>query len=68
MSIFSIKISKEKLFKEAINKYRLKSGKTNKCKFLSNSHELHPETKISETGLNNNSQILVIPLENILGG
>ena len=65
---FCTNLSKEILFKEAIIKYRLKSGKTDKCKFISNNHEIHPETKISETGLDNYSKILVIPLEYIKGG
>ena len=67
--IYNIKISKEKLFREAINMYRLKSGRTDKkFKFIFNNHEIYYEKKISETGLDNMSKILVISLENIKGG
>ena len=67
--IIDIKISKEKLFKEAINMYKIKSGRTDEIlKFVFEGHEIYPETKISETGLDNNSRILVISPKSLKGG
>ena len=59
-SIRNIKISEQKLVKEAISMYKLKFGITDKCKFIFNNHELFPEIKICHSGLNNLSKILVI--------
>ena len=61
-------ISEQKLIKEAISKYMLKAGRTDKLKFIFDGHGLNPETKICESGLQNMSRILVISTENILGG
>ena len=63
-----VKISKEKLFKEAINIYKIKSMREGRMKFIFNDHEIYPETKISETRLNNMSKILVISLQDLKGG
>ena len=46
----------------------LKAGRTDKLKFIFDSHELNPETKICESGLQNMSRILVISTVNLLGG
>ena len=61
-------ISEQKLIKEAISKYMLKAGRTDKLKFIFDGHELNPETKICVSGLQNLSRILVISTENILRG
>ena len=63
-----LKISKERLFKEAINMYKIKSMREGRMKFIFNDHEIYPETKISETRLNNMSKILVISLQDLKGG
>ena len=63
-----IRISEQKLIKEAISKYMLKAGRTDKLKFIFDGHELNPETKICVSGLQNLSRILVISTENILRG
>ena len=64
---FIIRISEQKKIKEAISLYRLKSMRTDKCKFILNSKELYPEMRICESGLQNNSKILVISLQNLKG-
>ena len=64
----TITISEKKLFKEAISMYRLKSGKTDKCKFIFNNHEIFPELKICETGLKDMSRITVLSITNLRGG
>ena len=61
-------ISEQKLIKDAISKYMLKAGRTDKLKFIFGGHELNPETKICKSGLQNMSRILVISTENLLGG
>ena len=63
-----IQINEQKLIKEAINMYMLKSGRTDKCKFIFNNHELFPEMKICQSGLENMSVILVLSLQNVRGG
>ena len=63
-----VRINEQKRVKEAISLYILKSGKTSKCKFVFNNHTLNPEMKICQTGLSQNSKILVIQYENIMGG
>ena len=65
--ITNIKISEQKLFKEAINMYKEKSGYTNDCKFIFNGKELNPEFKICQSGLMNYSKIIVIPFANVQG-
>ena len=63
----TIRISEQKLVKEAISKYMLKSGRTDKCKFIFNNKELFTEMKICQSGLNNLSRILVISTQNVIG-
>ena len=63
----TIRISEQKLVKEAISKYMLKSGRTDKCKFIFNNKELFAEMKICQSGLNNLSRILVISTQNVIG-
>ena len=64
---FNIRISEQKLVKEAISLYYLKSNKTDKCKFIFNNKELFPEMKICQSGLTNMSKILVISIQNLKG-
>ena len=63
----TIRISEQKLVKEAISMYMLKSGRTDKCKFIFNNKELFPEMKICQSGLSNMSKILVISIQNLKG-
>ena len=63
----TIRISEQKLVKEAISMYMIKSGKTDKCKFIFNNKELFPDMKICQSGLNNLSRILVISTQNVIG-
>ena len=64
---FNIRISEQKLVKEAISLYYLKANKTDKCKFIFNNKELFPEMKICQSGLTNMSKILVISIQNLKG-
>ena len=64
----SIRINEQKLFKEAITMYKLKSGRTDKCKFIFNRYEIFPELKICQTGLENLSKITVVSLQDVRGG
>ena len=64
---YTIKISEQKLVKEAIDKYRKRSKNIDKCKFIYNSKELYSEMRICESGLNNGSKILVISIQNLKG-
>ena len=63
----TIRISEQKLVKEAISKYMLKSGRTDKCKFIFNNKELFADMKICQSGLTNLSRILVISTQNVIG-
>ena len=45
----------------------LKSGRTDKCKFIFNNKELYGEMKICQSGLTNLSRILVISTQNVIG-
>ena len=63
----TITISEQKLVKEAISLYMLKSGRTDKCKFIFNNKELYGEMKICQSGLTNLSRILVISTQNVIG-
>ena len=45
----------------------LKSGRTDKCKFIFNNKELFAEMKICQSGLTNLSRILVISTQNVIG-
>ena len=62
-----VTISEQKLVKEAISMYKLKSGVTEDCKFIFNNKELFPEMKICQSGLNNLSRITVISTKNVIG-
>ena len=64
----TIRINNEKLVKEAIAKYMLKSGRTDKCKFVFDGKELIPKMKINQSGLSNKSRILVLSTQNLRGG
>ena len=64
---YIVRISEQKKIKEAISLYRLKSMRTDKCKFILNSKELYPEMRICESGLQDHSKILVISLQNLKG-
>ena len=66
-STITIRISEQKYIKEAISIYMIKSGRTDKCKFIFNNKELFPEMKICQSGLTNLSKILVISIQNIIG-
>ena len=48
--------------------YLLKSGRTDKCKYIFNQHELQPELKICQSGLCNGSKILVFSTQIVRGG
>ena len=62
--VTNIRISNEKLVKEAISMYMLKSGRTDKCRFIFNHQYLFPEIKINQSGLNHKSRILVLSTQN----
>ena len=64
-SIESIKISEQKLVKEAIALYMQKTGKNGHYQFIFNHQELYPELKICQSGLHDLSKILVIESKNI---
>ena len=64
---YPVTISEQKTIKEAISIYRIKSGNKDPCKFIVNSKELYPEMRICESGLQNNSRILVISTRNLQG-
>ena len=55
-----IRISGEKLVKEAINIYYLKTGRMDNCKFIYNSKKLSGEMTMFESGLTHNSRIFVV--------
>ena len=59
--IVTVTINEQKLVKEAISLYKLKSGKTgNNLKFMFNSHEVNPKMKICQSGLSDRCKIYVI--------
>jgi len=62
-----IRISPQKLVKEAINKYKIMTMRKDKMKFIFNNKELFPEMKICQTGLKDLSKILVISIQNLKG-
>ena len=66
-STITIRISEQRLVKEAISMYLVKSGRNDKCKFIFNNKELFPDMKICQAGLNNLSRILVISVQNVIG-
>ena len=55
-----IRINGEKLVKEAINIYYLKTGRMDNCKFIYNCKKLSGEKTIFESGLTDNSEIFVV--------
>ena len=61
--MYDIRISENKTIREAINLYKIKSGREGKMKFIFNNKELIPEVQICKSGLNNLSRILVISLQ-----
>ena len=63
----TITISEQKLIKEAISMYKLKTGTDEQCKFVFNNKELYPEMKICQSGLTNLSKITVISTQNLKG-
>ena len=66
--MINIRISEQKLVKEAINAYKLKVNDfDNKFKFIFNNKELFPEMKICQSGLTNGAKILVISTKNLKG-
>jgi len=66
--LINIRISEQKLVKEAINAYKLKVNDfDNKFKFIFNNKELFPEMKICQSGLTNGAKILVISTKNLKG-
>ena len=64
---YNIRISENKTVQEAINMYKIKSGREGKMKFIFNNKELFAEMKICQSGLSNLSRILVISLQNLKG-
>ena len=54
-----ISISPEKLFREAINMFKLKIGSNEDFKFIFNGKNICPDLKISQSGLSDNSVITV---------
>ena len=64
---YTVTISEQKTIKEAISIYRIKSNNNDPCKFIVNSKQLFPEMRICESGLQNNSRILVISTRNLKG-
>ena len=64
---YNIRISENKTVQEAINMYKIKSGRQGKMKFIFNNKELCADFKICQSGLNNLSRILVISLQNLKG-
>ena len=57
---FIVSIDPNKLFIEAINMFILKSGSIEHFKFIFNNKEIIKDIKISQTGLNNGSNIMVL--------
>ena len=63
----NILIAPDKLFIEAVNMYKIKTGSTDNFKFIFNGKDIIKELKISQTGLMNNSTITVISLSDVEG-
>jgi len=63
----NILIDPDKLFIEAVNMYKIKTGSTDNFKFIFNGKDIIKELKISQTGLMNNSTITVISLSDVEG-
>ena len=57
---YNIKISPDKYIIEAINRYKIKSGREGEMNFIFNDNYLLPDDKIRETGLLDLSRILVV--------
>ena len=63
----NILIDPDKLFIEAVNMYKIKTGTTEDFKFIFNGKDVIKDIKISQTGLQNNSTITVISLQDVEG-
>ena len=64
----NIVINPEKLFIEAINIFKLRTGMIDQIlKFIFNGKDVIPDIKISQTGITNNSTITVISLSDVQG-
>ena len=61
---FNIKISCQKLVKDAISEYYRQSGRSEKCSFIFNYNELLFNEKICKSGMENFSRILVVSADN----
>jgi len=70
-SKISIKINEQKLVKEALDKFfqslDISNSTQKRMKFIFNNKELFPDMLICQSGLSNNSEILVIEIQNIIG-
>ena len=67
--IINIIISPTKTLEEAINLYKIKSNnKSHSLKFIFNGKKLFPDLKISQSGLSDNSKIIVLDVQPVLGG
>ena len=63
----NIAISEQKLIKDAISIYKIKTANKEKCLFIYNNKKLYDKLKICQSGLRNNSHILVVSLSNVCG-
>ena len=63
-----VNISPKKKFKDAIELFRIKANNNEKLKFLYNGKVIHSNLKIEEAGLVNLSTIIVIHLDQMIGG
>jgi hypothetical protein len=65
--MISVLISPEKTVQEAVNAYKLKSMQFGEMKFIFNGKQLPYSLKISQSGLENGSKILVITTSEVEG-
>ena len=66
-----IRISPDKTIREAINLYKIKSNTTEderEMMFIHNGKRLHYDLKINQTGLVDNSIIIVVDPKDLIGG
>ena len=63
----NIVISERKLVKDAIDMYRVKTRNKENCIFIYNNRRLPESLTIAQSGLINNSRILVLSLSNVCG-
>ena len=67
--IINIYISPEKTIKDAIDLYKIKSGNNSEeLMFIFNGKPLNPDRKISQSGLLNDSRIIVMNTKELYGG